>query len=216
MSVLCKFLESALDKLQVQAAALGRGPEVLVFSVRQTVGVSAMIQFRQIKNISEGNITSSTFDPGNIDSNRKRSKKCCGFLCENFFRGKKKQTANKMTQLFHIHAWIGGIKILTALDLLLNSCLWFRTILRDPFVDQCMKLWCCVVDTGLFVGFLEMNEKRKSVLGFFFPPHNENLSRTRDLLCYLLPSWTSMSQRNSSLLRRFFSPRDHYRRLKKQ
>lgn len=143
-----------------------------------------MIQFRQIKNISEGNITSSTFDPGNIDSNRKRSKKCCGFLCEIFFRGHKKQTANKMTQLFHTHAWIGGIKILTALDLLLNSCLWFRIILRDPFVDQCMKLRCCVVDTGLFVGFLEMNGKRKSVLGFSFSPHNKNLSRTRDLLYY--------------------------------
>lgn len=88
MSVLCKFLESALDWLQVQAAALGRGPEVLVFSVRQKVGVSAMIQCRQIKNISEGNITSSTFDPGNIDSNRKWSKKCCGFLCK---KNKNKQ-----------------------------------------------------------------------------------------------------------------------------
>lgn len=78
---------------------------MLVFSVRQKVGVSAMIQCRQIKNISEGNITSSTFDPGNIDSNRKRSKKCCGFLCEKCYREKKpKQTANKMTQLFHTHA----------------------------------------------------------------------------------------------------------------
>lgn len=178
---------------------------MLVFSVRQTVGVSAMIQFRQIKNISEGNITLSTFDPGNIDSNRKRSKKCCGFLCEKIFRGKKKQTANKITQLFHTHAWIRGIKILTALDLLLNSCPWFRIILRDPFVDQCMKLRCCVVDTGLFVGFLKMNEKRKTVLGFFPPPPTTKICHRRVtfcVICYLhgqachkgtVPSWEDFS-----------------------
>lgn len=106
VGVLCKFLESAVSVLQVQAAALGGGPEVSVFSVGQKDGVSARWQSRQIKNTRKGSVTSSTFDPGSIYSNRKRSRRCCGFPCE----GKKAQ--NKVTQLLRTHAYVVGRKTL--------------------------------------------------------------------------------------------------------
>lgn len=76
-------------------------------------------------------------------------------------KGKIKQRANKMTQLFDTHAWTGSIKFLTALDLLLNGCPWIWITLRDPFVDQCIKLRCCVVNTCLFVNFLQIHKKEK-------------------------------------------------------
>lgn len=161
-SFLCKFLKSFVNELQVQAGALGRGAVVFVFPVTQKVDVSAMVLCGQFKK-GYGQMTLCTFDPRNTDSNRRRSEKCCVFLCE----GKKKikHRANKMTELFHTHthAWIGGIEILTALDLLLNGCRWGWITLRDPFVDQFMKLRCGVVIACLFLHFLQKHEKRKSL-----------------------------------------------------
>lgn len=103
LSLLCKFLKSALNKLQVQAGALAGGSEVSFFSVRQKLSVSATIQCWQTTNAIDDHVTSSTVDPGSTDSNRKRSKTRFGFLCwSSFKKNKQNKTTNEIPELCYI------------------------------------------------------------------------------------------------------------------